>query len=150
MRAAPVFQSLQSERGRGSALEGAASGSAPGRGPGKVTLRWLGAKCRPTVHLRKPFHPREGGRPLNLPRGSKTHSKQLKLGHPEGAAHGWGLGARQRALGFLASHGWGHLFPGAAEEWMGPGQAERLSLSEATCGLSCQLCAGEGARLATP
>lgn len=56
----------------------AVSDSAVDGGPGRVALQCLGADCKPTSSPFRVFQP-----PLNLPRGSKAHCQQQKLGHPE-------------------------------------------------------------------
>lgn len=60
------------------------------------------------VHLSESFNPWGCGTSLNLPRGSKAHPEQLKLGHPERAAQGRGSGGQAVAP-------WSVGFP-----WAGP------------------------------
>lgn len=82
--------------------------------------------------------------------GSKAHSEQLKLGHPERAAQGPGSGGQ--AVGpWSVGFTWvGPSLSWEGGEWTGSGRAEQLVASKATCCLPCKLCTGEGDRLATP
>lgn len=56
------------------------TGSALDCGPGKVTSNGWALITDMLVHLSESFKPWGGGWFLNLPRGSKAHPEQLKLG----------------------------------------------------------------------
>lgn len=105
-------------------------------GPGKVTSNGWALITDMLVHLSESFKPWGRRRFPNLPRGSKAHPGQLKLGQssPRKSHPGPGLG------------GPGH---GSLVCWL-PMTRLPLSRAGATCRLSCRLRAGAGDWLATP
>lgn len=119
----PRYSSHYSRRGDGGQLQRVPHLAQPRDvAPARSPSDGWGLTADLPVHLCKPFHPREGGRPLNLPRGSKTHSKQLKLGHPEGGrprrAQGPGSGS---LVSWLHTDG-ATFFPGQLRSGRVPGK----------------------------